>query len=378
MRRSHCIGRASLGLALFGFGCTEPDAPTPEFRTCLDYDELVSDVPDLSIAYTTEHLDVHVADDRFLCAGSAIEYERHVQYVADELGIEIQRQIPVYAMKTVGSYCAPGASACATRDGVVFGTPGTVYHELAHGVACEIRTGSPPILAEGLAVTFEPVPNESMDTPWDFAEVHSGDFNMYYTYAGHFVRWLAAELGPERFADVYQTANYDDGVWAGLEAAYGGSLAEDYAAQAPFMWVPHRQCADMPLLEAQADGSWVFTARLDCDDASTLGPYEKAGQSDYDETDMYQSFLIEIPEPGTYRMQRPDAPYINVYYQRCLDEHPMTEQIAKDEWVDQSVFFTLLEGYSVVEFEFAGVWRIDITSDHGPPVDVWLTITPEP
>lgn len=333
-------------------------------------------MPDIPIAYTTEHLDVHIAADRFLCAGSVVDYERHVQYVAVELGIEIQRRIPVYAMSLADAYCS-NSTACVTGDGLVFAAQGSAYHELAHGVACEIRTGAPAILAEGLAVMFEPTPNDWLGTPQAFADIHIDEFSIYYSLAGHFVRWLAAELGAEDFAELYRTANYDGGLWPDLEAAYGPSLASDYPMQTPFMWIPHRQCADMPLLEASADGSWLFEARFDCEDESTLGPYEKTNSENANtSTQMYQSFLIDIPEPGTYRMERSDGVW--VYYQRCLDEHPTTVQEAKDAWVYQSVFFTLLDGYSLIEFEFAGIWRIDVRHEYGPPVDVWLTITPEP
>jgi hypothetical protein len=88
MRLGECIGRASLAFALVSAACSDPDEPAPATRTCLDYDEVVSDVPDFPLAYTTEHLDVHIDGDRFLCAGSVVDYERHVQYVAAELGIE--------------------------------------------------------------------------------------------------------------------------------------------------------------------------------------------------------------------------------------------------------------------------------------------------
>lgn len=375
MHSDHCIGHASLGIALFISGCTEPGLPETKPRSCLDYDEIVSEVPDFPIAYTTEHLDVHVADDRFLCAGSVVDYERHVQYVAAQLGIEIQRRVPVYAMNKTGDYC--DSSACVTRDGVVFATRTSVYHELAHGVACEIGSGHPAILAEGLARCFEPTPNDQIDTPREFADIHTSGFKYYYDFAGHFVRWLAAELGPADFAELYRTASYADGVWPDLVAAYGPTLASDYATQAPFMWIPHRQCADMPLLEPDANGAWVFEARFDCENESTLGPYEKtdwlaAGSS----TEMYQSFLIDIPEPGLYRLERSDDAW--VHYQRCLDENPKTEQEASDEWVEQVVFFALFEDYGLIDFKFPGLWRFDVTHEYGPPVDVWITITPEP
>jgi hypothetical protein len=376
MHLDRCIRHASIGFGLIVSGCMEPEPAETKPRSCLDHEEIVSDVPDFPIAYTTEHLDVHISDDRFLCAGSVIDYERHVQYVAAQLGIQIQRRMPVYAMSNPGDYC-PGASACITADGVVFATEPSVYHELAHGVACEIRTSTPTILTEGLAVSFDPEPNDQIGTPQEFADIHRGNFSYYYSYAGHFVRWLASELGPADFAELYRTASWADGVWPDLEAAYGPTLASDYATQAPFMWVPHRQCADMPLLEPEANGGWVFEARFDCDDESTLGPYEKtnwytAGSS----TDMYQSFLIDIPEPGLYRLERSDGAWVD--YERCLDEHPMTEQEAYDEYVSGVVFFAIFEDYGLEKFEFPGLWRIDVTHEHGPPVDVWITITPEP
>jgi hypothetical protein len=383
MFEERCMRWASLGLAItFGTACTDPEPePEPEPdppRTCLDFDEIVSDVPDFPLVYETEHLDVHVEPERFLCAGSVIDYERHVQYVANQLGIEIQRRIPVYAMRWASEYCT-GNAACATRDGVVFATPATAYHELAHGVSCEIRTGGPSILAEGLAVSFEPRDNTSLGVPQEFSEIHRSEFGYYYLRAGHFVRWLAEQLGPDAFAALYRTASYDGGVWTAMASAYGSSLAIDYAAESPAMWIPHRQCADMPLLEPEADGGWVFEARFDCDDEATLGPYEKTDMSEANgNIDMFQSFLIDVPEPGTYRLESSHGNALTIYYERCLDEHPATEQEIKEERRQGSVFFTLFDDYGLEEFEHAGLWRIDVLHDYGPPVDVWLTMTPEP
>jgi hypothetical protein len=382
MLAERCIRRASLGLAItFGTACTEPE-PEPETepdspRTCLGFDEIVSDVPDFPLVHETEHLDVHVDPERFLCAGSVIDYERHVQYVASQLGIEIQRRIPVYATRGATKYCP--ASACVTRDGVAFLTPRSAYHELTHAVSCEIRTGGPAILAEGLAVSFELTVNRWADVPREFAEIRTDEFSPYYSYAGHFVRWLAEQLGPDAFAALYRTASYDGGVWTAMASAYGSSLAIDYATEAPAMWIPHRQCADMPLLEPEADGGWVFEARFDCDDEATLGPYEKTDMSESNgNIDMFQSFLIDVPEPGTYRLESSHGNALSIYYDRCLVEHPATEQEIKEERVRGSVFFRLFEGYALEEFEHAGLWRIDVLHKHGPPADVWLTMTPEP
>ncbi|MFV8750048.1 hypothetical protein ACNOYE_05830 [Nannocystaceae bacterium ST9] len=203
------------------------------------------------------------------------------------------------------------------------------------------------------------------------------EFSPYYDRAGHFTRWLAEQLGPEEFAALYRTATYDEGVWSAMESAYGASLATDYASQSPAMWIQHRQCADMPLLEPRAEGGWVFEAKFDCEDEATLGPYEKTNQNEANgSTDMYQSFLIDMPEPGTYRLERSEG--LVIWYERCLAENPATEQEALDERVRQPVFFTLVDDYSIVDFEHSGVWRVDVLHEHGPPVDVWFTIVPEP
>ncbi|NJK33006.1 MAG: hypothetical protein HC927_11670 [Deltaproteobacteria bacterium] len=376
-----CTRCAKLGLVTLCLSAcatpTEPTEPDPEEPpTCLDYEEIVSPVPDLPVTYQTEHLDIHVDGERFLCAGSAVDYERFAQYVAAELDIEIQRRVPVYAMRSVSGYCS-ASGGCATKDGVVFAKELSAYHELAHGVACEVRTGAPALLAEGLARSLEPFANDQKGDPTQLSETRSKDFGPYYYHAGHFVRWLLEQLGPDAFKSIYRSATYEDGVWSAIETVYGAALAPDYAAEAPLMWIPHRQCADMPLLEPGAEG-WTFAARLDCDDEATLGPYEKTTRNlSNSNTEMYQSFLIDVPEPGKYRMERSDS-LVHVRYERCLDEHPASEAAIDAEWVKKSPFFTFIDDYSIVEFEHAGLWRIDVLHEYGTPVDIWLTIVPEP
>jgi hypothetical protein len=38
------------------------------------------------------------------------------------------------------------------------------------------------------------------------------------------------------------------------------------------------------------------------------------------------------------------------------------------------VWFTLTEHIGMFEFEHAGLWRVDVLHEHGPPKDVWVTI----
>ena len=70
--------------------------------------------------------------------------------------------------------------------------------------------------------------------------------------------------------------------------------------------------------------------------------------------------------------------FTNVWVERCrFDEHPV-EPDQDAENGPAGVFFTLTGHYSIREFPHAGLWRVDVLREHGPPVDTWLTIQPEP
>jgi hypothetical protein len=365
-----------LALEFALYGCN--DEPEPMVlaapRTCLDPDISRTEAPDFPLVHQTEHIDVYVEDGRFLCAGSAHDYERFVSYVSERTEIDVQRRIPVYITESTSAWCSRGN--CTKPDGVVITSAYSSHHELVHATVCEKRVNAPHLLAEGLAVSFEPMPNDLPGNPTEFSEIRR-DFNEY-SAAGHFVRWLHEQLGPEAFMDLYATASYETGIWAAIEAAYGATAEADYHATAPALWVPHRQCADLPILEPNGD-RWRFEATFDCDDPSTKGPYERLEYfvAHFESRAMYQSFLIDIETPGAYRFERPDflvEGVTSVRVERCLDEHPATEQDIHDEWVNDSVWFTLTEHIGMLEFEHAGLWRVDVLHEHGPPKDVWLTI----
>ncbi|MCA9684851.1 MAG: hypothetical protein KC457_21890 [Myxococcales bacterium] len=370
-----------LFLAL-SFACADP-APVPEVpRTCLDNPVDPATVPDVPLAFATEHLDIHLDEGRYLCEGSAIEYERFAQYVAGQLGIEIQRRIPVYLLDSNEGYCDKPSQSCVTPRGVVYSYETFIYHELTHGVACEIRTGAPAMLAEGLAVAYDHRSNKYPGVPEDIAEIHTSEFGMYYNDAGHFVRWLLETYGTEPFVEAYRTVSYDGGVWAGLQEIYGENLEAEYEATTPAMWIQHRQCADMPVLPPDAEGNWLFSTRFDCSDEATLGPYEKDSTSFAGTTPlMFQSVIVDIEEPGLYQLQHAQyelndqSGYLYVQVERCLDEDPATEEEIDSEWNVHFVWFTF-QGGAEVEFPHPGRWRLDIGVVHGPPQDVWLQIGP--
>jgi hypothetical protein len=361
-------------------GCNEDGEPAPSPaspRTCLDPDIEPTQPPNIPLTYATEHIDIHVAEDQFLCAGSAQDYDRFVTYVATQMSIELERRISMFIDGQI-SDCATYSRGCTMADGVILTMPYATYHELAHATMCQERTAAPPFLAEGFAVSFEQYGLDSSGNPSEFAEVRRGHFGMYYEWAGHFVRWLQEQLGPEAFLDLYTTATYSGGVWAAVEDAYGTMAEADYHATAPAMWIPHRQCADLFILEPN-DEKWLYESTFDCSSTSTLGPYERVHplSAHYERTSMYQSFLIDIPTPGTYRIGSPDPEthgWTGVNLEPCLDEHPATKQDIEEQWVQDVVWFVPMLNTGTVEFEHAGLWRVDVLREHGPPVDVWVTI----
>ena len=131
------------------------------------------------------------------------------------------------------------------------------------------------------------------------------------------------------------------------------------------------------MLEPDGD-TWNYAAHLGCLDPATFGPYERwgpAGTATNGTKSMYQSFLTDIETPGTYRLEIPDFD-TTVYLDRCLDEHPTTDEEIDTEWVRDSVWFNF-QNIALIEFEHTGLWRVDVLYPHGPPVDVWLTIAPD-
>ena len=130
------------------------------------------------------------------------------------------------------------------------------------------------------------------------------------------------------------------------------------------------------VLEPEASG-WHFSAMLDCQHADTLGPYARVTELDvelYGARSMYQSFLIDVQAPGSYLVERTGAQRIN--YERCLEDDLATEEDIAEQRVQTVVWFNL-QGIGMIELD-AGLWRFDVLVDHGPVVDVSVTITPDP
>ena len=116
----------AIAAVLLVAACVEPSAP----RTCTDNDVPVSERPDLPVERRTEHLDIY-GDGVPICAGSALEYERHVSFVASQLGLsDIRTGIPIYVYADWTPEPCKGDGGCTKVDGVVHGNVATIPHEL--------------------------------------------------------------------------------------------------------------------------------------------------------------------------------------------------------------------------------------------------------
>ncbi len=314
------------------------------------------------------------------CAGSAIEYEHFFVYVGSQLDIELPERVPVFFLDSVGEHCPKRAIGCRTVDGVVFARVGNVAHELGHAATCEWRGATTSYLHEGLAKSFEVTPLQYMGDPRELVTARSSR-DVYYDGAGHFVRWLIEDRGTAPFLELFLTSPLrgGDGAYETLASVYAEeaeALFADYEATAPFMWVPHRQCANLEILEPQA-GVWEFESVFDCDDPSTMGPYERAGDWTHVDifapTSMYQSFLIEITTPGLYRFQR-DEIETSVEIERCVEQTSLSEAEVEQLWHRQSLFVTL-QGLTDIELK-AGTYRVDVRRQYAEPHPVSLRIEP--
>jgi hypothetical protein len=364
-----------MGLMITGLlGCGDENEPRP--ARCSDY-EGTTELPDVPITYTTEHLDIHVQDDQMFCAGSAAEYERFFVYMGFEFGVELPERVQVFFLENVGDHCPEGAAGCLTVDGVVFARVGNVAHEIAHATTCEWRGSTTPYLSEGLAESFEVTPSTNMGDPREFVTARSPS-DIDYDEAGHFVRWLIEDGGADPFLELFLTSPLSggDGVYDALAAAYtedAEALFADYEATAPFMWIPHRQCADLEILEPQA-GVWQFEAVFDCNDPSTLGPYERAGDDTHFDafapTSMYQSFLLEIDATGLYRFEREIE--TSVWIERCIEQTALSEAEAEQLWRREPLV-PGLQGLTDVELQ-AGTYRVDVQRQYAEPHPVSLRI----
>jgi hypothetical protein len=352
-------------------GCQD-EINEPEISTCIDPDVEVTPLPDVPLVRETDHLDLY--SHGFICAGTALELERHVTFVADAVGVDLRTHIPVVFSEGAPTQCQQANGSlpigCAKKDGAVFAKPYAIYHELNHSVACQLQIGVPRVLAEGFAVMYEPLPWVSRASPDSTLTELLSAPKPWYPTSGHFIRWLLERDGPMTLADLYRTPSTREAFPEALEQMYGTEfeqLEADYMT-APYRWVPFQQCSDLPRLDRDADGEWWYSAPpMDCDDSETMGPYPRDPLAPYHSEAtqfalMYQSFTVWVDEPMWLDYTLDDEVYA-VDFERCPDV-PAHES---DHEAQFQIFSMVPKegGYTVPRFSRAGLWRANVTKFYG-------------
>ncbi len=392
MRIAHATS-ISLALACPLAACSdEPEAP---IYTCMDaevHEHVQTPRPDYPLVWQTEHLDIYAKDDLTVCAGTAAEFERHVLFVADTLGIEPREHIPLYMSAEPPTQECNNTSAggCSTRDGVTFSAPTATYHELTHAVACQLRMVQTPALAEGLAEAFLPRRTGLYNYgDADLREALHADANEFtyriYDLPPHFIRWLIETRGGESVARVYRIApagysyfaKFDgEKIIAAFEDVYQtdfDTLEGDFWQTSPgFAWPPYRQCADILHVDSDQIGEWRYESTFDCNSETTFGPYERVNSSDslsYNGGMMiHQSFTIEITKAATYEIDYEGAERVKL--ERCSTEPADTIEEARMLY-DRAL---AVEPHNNKVDLSPGIWRLDVLRDYGDPAPVEVLV----
>jgi hypothetical protein len=354
-------------------GCADDEHDVP---TCTDWDVPRSPRPDIPLRRQTEHLDIH--SEAFVCAGMALEFERHIGFMAGQFELDLRTNIPVYLVESQPTqWCPDTAYGCTHSDGAVFTLPGGIEHELGHSAACELRRHVRPALAEGFAVMFQSslASTQFFTADDDLREMLEADAkDLSYTNAGHFARWLFEREGAETFAALYRRAHGRKHTIRAIEDLYGASLDDleaEYVADAPYAWVPFRQCADLPHVERDDDGVWRYSAMMDCENESTMGPYlRRLDQGSPRSQLMYQSFTFDVEESVflEYDLQ---GDIEQVVFERCYSEHPSTYEDVLDGVPSISDADTGLVYHPDLE---PGTWRANVLVVHGPPEPIGVAL----
>jgi hypothetical protein len=214
-----------------------------------------------------------------LCGGNIAFMETRLAAIEALLGIEAPGRIRYNWVEDVDGFCHEEAEACA-EGATIFGPWKYFEHELVHAAVTGSLGRPKSFLGEGVAVALSGgsiaptsvMPSEFLGrTPRDSSAVDNRDF---YGTAGHFVRFLLDEFGPEKLVQLYRASDYDDSVaqFRGqFEQAYGLSFDEVealYLDAAYDVYPPPFGCPEPTM--AWDGVAFVAEVAVDCSEAATL------------------------------------------------------------------------------------------------------------
>ena len=192
-----------------------------------------SDEPQLpalpEVAFVTDRFEIAPDFDGELCAGNVLFMETRLAEIEALLGIHVESKIRFYWLEDTTGFCSKGGNC--TADGTIYSDWNSFEHELVHAVAAAaLGQRAKSFLAEGLAVAFASsgtlapgriAPSLLIDrTSYGPTTMET---NELYGGAGHFVRFLYEEFGPDRLTELYRGSDPDDS-----EEAFRGQFAAVY------------------------------------------------------------------------------------------------------------------------------------------------------
>lgn len=229
------------------------------------------------VTIVSDRFDIAPEFDGELCGGNIAFMEGRLAAIEALLGVEAGR-IRYNWVEDVDGFCREGAGGCA--DGTtIFGPWKHFEHELVHAAVASLGRAK-PFLEEGVAVALSgrslspPImmPSEFLGGK-PLESMGPGDQELYGT-AGHFVRFLLDEFGPEKLVQLYRASDYDDSVaqFRGqFEQVYALSFDEVEALYLDAAYDVYPPVFGCPAPTMAWDGAaYVEEVAVDCAEAATL------------------------------------------------------------------------------------------------------------
>lgn len=247
-----------------------------------------------------------------ICAGTLAAFDEHVEFIEDELGIEVGngRRLQVHVVTDPEPWCDESV-ACYLGgwvDGTIVSSAWArpVWHELVHHVVARSDVGmTDRFLSEGLASALgddwcPPAPVLDWDRP-SLRELFGRESVLYehYPVGARFVEFVRQRYGTEALMGLARCLERGDPlavVARCIDATLHTGIDELTEA---FVDAPIARHANPALCRGPAEsfdhGHFVTDVSLGCAALTTINTFDVA---DGRET----SVLVDVPQPGMYRV----------------------------------------------------------------------------
>jgi len=263
-----------------------------------------------------ERVDVHHMPEFQLCGGTVEAYDRGVEFIAEQLGLDPD-SFPQLTYVWLDDRTLDERSPILTPDGVGWAWRDNaeapfpyVMHEVVHMIGHQEKVNANTFLTEGLATAFEESFGESKlaDPRPYFAARYGTSPRIDYEIAGTFVSYLLSRYGPERFWELNRDLRYlstEGRFYRRFEAVYDEDLDavvdEFLTGECPedALPIPLPVSCSAEELPRASDGTWTYARTLDCAEDGLVG----GRRGDYEDNVMHMVTFV-IDEPGFYDVRR--------------------------------------------------------------------------